>query len=453
MKKHEFMASLDAPKKKNTGITKADFMNSIPRSAEDARRNTPEGIDAINGVSGMDQTSKDLVNWAQEKGGITGGEIARALVQAPGHLVRGLGSGAQNVGGSMYQLAGDALGSFGENDLSRAAQRQAKENHGVANEWSSAGMDNYQTATGRGVGQGINSLGNQLPLDIAAMATGNPYIAILGGGAMQAGTTYLDDRVTHNMAPLAAGVHGLRQGAYESVGEILPAHTLTSIAQKGFGRAGSTQAMKEALGTFMTGNATGGAGQAVKALPYTKAGRYLLENVGGELATEVAQGLDNTATLRNNPEGWAQYKDGLSGDLYETAIASLAQGGGQLGTAGITHAVKDIVTAAPPAQSKSKQAFMQSIDAVAPPAVGVQPEVVAPVAASKTGNALLDSIYGAQKPFTTRQDVPMAQPQPAAPVPVAAKQEAKALTITPANAVEQVVNKIIGAESSGNANA
>lgn len=450
MKKKDFMASLDVPKNKKTGITKADFMGSIPRSAVDDQRNTPAGIDAINGVSGMDQTSKNLVGWAQEKGGTAGGDIARALVQAPGHLVRGLGSGAQNIGGSMYQLAGDAMGSFGENDLSRAAQRQAKENHAVANEWSSAGMENYQTATGRGVGQGINSLGNQLPLDIAAMATGNPYIAILGGGAMQAGTTYLDDRVTHKMSPLAAGAHGLRQGTYESVGEILPAHTLTSIAQKGFGRAGSSQGMREAIGALATGNPAGAAGQAIKALPYTKAGRYLLENVGGEMATEVAQGLDNTVTLRNNPEGWKQFKDGLADDLYETAIASLAQGGGQLGTAGITRAVKDIVTAPPsPTQPKTKQEFMQSIDDVAPKAA-TQPDVTAPTDAPKIGNALLDSIYGAQKPFTTRDDVPVAQVA-AAPVPTPATKQRN--QVSGMAAVDQVVGRIIGAESSGNPNA
>ncbi|STZ49870.1 Uncharacterised protein [Neisseria dentiae] len=61
----------------------------------------------LDGVEGMDDTSASLVRWAQNAFGDAGGDVARAVVQAPATFARGIGGGAVSANAGINQMLRD----------------------------------------------------------------------------------------------------------------------------------------------------------------------------------------------------------------------------------------------------------------------------------------------------------------------------------------------------------
>ena len=109
-----------------------DFLKSLGRNQIDRQRNSTEGMAQIDGVAGMDKTSAAFVRGLQKNFGSGGGDVGRAIGQAPSTLLGGVLGGAQSFGGGAYQALGDGLEAVGLED--NWAQKQAAYNHAQVQE-------------------------------------------------------------------------------------------------------------------------------------------------------------------------------------------------------------------------------------------------------------------------------------------------------------------------------
>ncbi len=420
-----------------------DFLKSLGRNQIDRQRNSAEGMAQIDGVAGMDKTSAAFVRGLQKNLGSAGGDVGRAIVQAPSTMVGGVLGGAQSFGGGVYQWVGDGLEAIGFED--NWAQKQAAYNHAQVQAKQQAAAQNYQTSVGRDAGSGLYSAGAAAPLAVASIASRNPAYMTGGAGVQTAADTYVADR--QGGASVAPSLlNALGQGSAEVLGEALPSKALVGMAARGInpGRIGS----------------------------------YALGELGGEAATGLVQDATGTAVHHNNAQGWQGFTERIPDTIQSSVIGGAVQGGVNLGLIPVTNAARDVVQSfqqqpqqQPSTLSQATQAvgaanstaaFLARLDAgEAVQAQQPQPQPQAPVQPQqqtpinpKAQSSLLASLHEMTKPnhtFKTRTDVPTVQQltgqQPRQKAPVKPQAE-----VSGNQAVQNTVNKIIGVESGGKAN-
>lgn len=255
-------------------------------------------IDAIDGVEHMDDTSKNLTRWAQNKFGDAGGDVARGLVQAPRTFYEGVKGGMVGANAGFNQLLHDytPLGLIpGVNDFLRDS---AKDGYKYANEKQAQSGVNYYTDIGKDVGAGVSSLGMQSPGVVATAFTGNPaFMTGYAGG--QTGLSSYNEARQSGIDPNTALAYGAGQGAIEAATEYVPAKAFTRLLGAG-----------------------GGVGKGVA--------RYLVTEQGGEQIATHAGDLLRSAVVdsRSNDNWLGDYKSGRLDAARGAAIGGLVAGVG-----------------------------------------------------------------------------------------------------------------------------
>lgn len=255
-------------------------------------------IDAIDGVEHMDDTSKNLTRWAQNKFGDAGGDVARGFVQAPRTFYEGIKGGIIGANAGFNQLLHDytPLGLIpGVNDFLRDS---AKDGYKYANEKQAQSGVNYYTDIGKDVGAGVSSLGMQSPGVVAAAFTGNPaFMTGYAGG--QTGLSSYNEARQSGIDPNTALAYGAGQGAIEAATEYVPAKAFTHLLGAG-----------------------GGVGKGVA--------RYLVTEQGGEQIATHAGDLLRSAVVdsRSNDNWLGDYKSGRLDAARGAAIGGLVAGVG-----------------------------------------------------------------------------------------------------------------------------
>ncbi|QMT44241.1 MuF-C-terminal domain-containing protein [Neisseria dentiae] len=270
----------------------------------------------LDGVEGMDDTSASLVRWAQNAFGDAGGDVARAVVQAPATFARGIGGGAVSANAGINQMLRDytPLGALPVVGywLQDAANQGSKD----AARIQSGATANYQTAIGRDVGQGINSLGATAPLTAAAVATKNPAIMYGGMGAQTGFTEYGNARQA-GLSPLNALSYAGNQTAIETATEKLPAGALVDAFKTSSPVA---SLIKSPL-------------------------KYALGEAGGEQLATLGQDFIKGAYIDSQTnDNWLQdYQDSRLDAARSTLVSSLVAGGGNVAIGSVSNAAAEAV--------------------------------------------------------------------------------------------------------------
>lgn len=374
------------------------------------------------GTVGMDNTMRAITNFAQNNFGNAGGDTARFIAQSPLTIGRGIAGGMHDLSGAIYQGAADATGALGENAVSKWLGEMARANAISSANHAQAAQQNYVTDTGRAAGGGLYSLGQQLPATYLTVATGNPMFSTVGAGLQTGGATYLQDR-QNGMGVLPSVNHGIAQGVYEAAGEALPSAALAGMAKKG--------------------------------VKLNSALKYMLGEQGGEMFTTAAQGADTVARTNNTDEGWAEYRRGLGDDLYAAAIGGLVQGGGNMATMPVIQAANDSYDAfinirdfARAEKAAQKKAALKTGGEMVQQQLGKKAQQLSQAAQASRAQQLTEAARALKEAaknggFSMREDIP-----------TSGKQAAKYRNFSnDRNAVNNLVNKIINIESSGNATA
>ena len=336
-------------------------------------------LDMIDGAQDMDRPSAGLVRWAQDTFGNAGGDVARAFVQAPRTAYNGIKGGAVGANAGLNQLLADytPIGAIpGVGDWLRGA---AKQGYADANEMQKGATRNYQTAIGRDVGAGINSLGAQIPGVAATAATGNPaFMAGYAGG--QTGLSSYNDARQAGVGAGASLLYGAGQGALETATEAVPAKAFSKL----FGASG------------------GGIGKGIA--------RYMAAEQGGEqIATHGGDFLRSAVIDSRTNDNWlSDYEKGRLDAARSTAVGGLVAGVGNPAVGRLSVAARDAMSGGRGRKGPNLyQQAMELIDAqpVARPNPQAQ-QTLTSGAANQVNSFLRNNV--ANGGFRTRNDIPTA---------------------------------------------
>ena len=280
-------------------------LNEIGTIAQDRKQGT-EGY--------ATQLDRDFVNWAQRNFGDAGGDVARATVQAPATVMKGVTSGVVGMNAGFNKFLSDwtPLGAipFMRDYLNNQA-RQGMIDSAVM---QSVGQANYRTTLAKDFGSGLNSAGATLPGLVGTVATGNP-VFMMGYGGIQTGLTEYNNARQAGLDRSSAFSYGLGQGGIEVATEILPS---------------------KAMSKMFSGGSMGKA-----------ALRYLGSDVLGEQIATHAQDYNQAATIDSlKNKNWQQdYENSRWDAARGTFVSSLAIAGVNTGVGRTTHQASELAKA------------------------------------------------------------------------------------------------------------